>query len=810
MPSTYAPGDIVYVSGEAKDFLLWLKHHPGSIAMFPFAEPRYQIEVGVPAAHWRTSFDDGVPWLEKTALNQASSLLTTGKVLHVNHDGDAMVLFSDDCVWSIRSSLLQLADRSDACSQGEARCFPGEWNETRLYNFGDGCLIIDLKVTERSLFLACFRGLKYIVEDCVAGGIPIDCEDVIGNRALHYAAHGNQPEIIKFLLSWGADINATNNHSRTALHFASKDDCVNCVRELINHHELLDPNIQDNSGNTPVHVAIVKMNSEIVDELFKLPNVDLTIPNKYGMNCLHTAALRGHGGLVEKILSKESALVNLKQENREWSALHFAADGGHYDIVEALLKQDACIVDVKNQQQDTALLLAARKGHWRVVECLLLAGASINKGDRHGRTALHISLMKGREGQAKCQDLPRSPGMKVVQKKIQHRGHADVDERILVACFLVWSGADIHCHDEAGITPVNLACNLQEPAVDLLAFLSVEKRHVSGGKCKNCLEARASTSFTPCGHTLYCDECGRSMIRCRFCGKLIATRVPAAAGWETLTETSAFKLQVVPASEITMGPGIYRMTRYPRGTCLIINNVEFISTEDQRDGSELDVDRMKDLFTQFLFTVTVGSNLTADEMKKLLRDVSQQESQKDAECLVVILMSHGLEGVIYGSDDEKVHLERDVYERFNNEKCRALQGKPKLFFVQACRGREWDSGTDDVRERPDTPQEECQRSAPTSIQPRGRITTVSDIYIAYATISGYVSIRNARTGSWFLSAVGTVFSEHACTMSLNGLMREVHKKVMECSAHDGSKQTPSIYMEGLTKELYFNPGRFVQ
>lgn len=68
MPSTYAPGDIVDVSGEAKDFLLWLKHHPGSIAMFPFAEPRYQIEVGVPAAHWRTSFDDGVPWLEKYLL----------------------------------------------------------------------------------------------------------------------------------------------------------------------------------------------------------------------------------------------------------------------------------------------------------------------------------------------------------------------------------------------------------------------------------------------------------------------------------------------------------------------------------------------------------------------------------------------------------------------------------------------------------------------------------------------------------------------------------------------------------------------
>ncbi|KAH9378285.1 hypothetical protein HPB48_013513 [Haemaphysalis longicornis] len=73
-------------------------------------------------------------------------------------------------------------------------------------------------------------------------------------------------------------------------------------------------------------------------------------------------------------------------------------------------------------------------------------------------------------------------------------------------------------------------------------------------------------------------------------------------------------------------------------------------------------------------------------MKNVLRNVAKQDSQKDAECLVVILMSHGKEGVIYGSDDEVLNLKRHVYEPFNNEKCPALKGKPKLFFVQACCG----------------------------------------------------------------------------------------------------------------------------
>ncbi|KAH9383233.1 hypothetical protein HPB48_024312 [Haemaphysalis longicornis] len=73
-------------------------------------------------------------------------------------------------------------------------------------------------------------------------------------------------------------------------------------------------------------------------------------------------------------------------------------------------------------------------------------------------------------------------------------------------------------------------------------------------------------------------------------------------------------------------------------------------------------------------------------MKDLLRRVSKAESHRFADCLVVILMSHGEERFIYGSDGEKLHLRNDVYRTFNNEECPALKKKPKIFLVQACRG----------------------------------------------------------------------------------------------------------------------------
>ncbi|KAL1466975.1 hypothetical protein MTO96_042396, partial [Rhipicephalus appendiculatus] len=74
------------------------------------------------------------------------------------------------------------------------------------------------------------------------------------------------------------------------------------------------------------------------------------------------------------------------------------------------------------------------------------------------------------------------------------------------------------------------------------------------------------------------------------------------------------------------------------------------------------------------------------QIRTLLSWAAQPAQQEGADCLVVILMSHGKKDMIDGIDGEQVHLFDDVFTLFNNEKCPALQGKPKLFFIQACRG----------------------------------------------------------------------------------------------------------------------------
>lgn len=268
----------------------------------------------------------------------------------------------------------------------------------------------------------------------------------------------------------------------------------------------------------------------------------------------------------------------------------------------------------------------------------------------------------------------------------------------------------------------------------------------------------------------------------------------------------ALTVQVKPARSPKLTSEVYSMTQNPRGRCIIINNVNFDGGIKDRQGSELDADRMKTLFTQLYFKVTVASNLTHDEMKELLRLVSKAESHTSADCLVVILMSHGDEGFIFGSDGKKLDLQNDVYGTFNNKECPTLQGKPKIFFVQACRGGERHYGTDDVRIRTDSLNLQDGNASVTSKRTRNLIAVVSDMYIADATIPGYTALRSTAMGSWFLSAVAKVFSEHACSTSLDGLMRRVHKMVQNRSTRDERKQTPSITKHGWTKKFYFNPG----
>ena len=61
-------------------------------------------------------------------------------------------------------------------------------------------------------------------------------------------------------------------------------------------------------------------------------------------------------------------------------------------------------------------------------------------------------------------------------------------------------------------------------------------------------------------------------------------------------------------------------------------------------------------------------------------------SRYNYDCLIYFVSSHGdCDGIIYDSKGNKIPLIA-IFDKFNNHKCFQLRNKPKIYFVDACRG----------------------------------------------------------------------------------------------------------------------------
>ena len=57
----------------------------------------------------------------------------------------------------------------------------------------------------------------------------------------------------------------------------------------------------------------------------------------------------------------------------------------------------------------------------------------------------------------------------------------------------------------------------------------------------------------------------------------------------------------------------------------------------------------------------------------------------EMECLILVIMSHGDTTGVFGTDGDLINL-KEMTELFTSANCPGLNEKPRLVFVQACRG----------------------------------------------------------------------------------------------------------------------------
>ncbi|TRY86472.1 hypothetical protein DNTS_001097 [Danionella cerebrum] len=272
-------------------------------------------------------------------------------------------------------------------------------------------------------------------------------------------------------------------------------------------------------------------------------------------------------------------------------------------------------------------------------------------------------------------------------------------------------------------------------------------------------------------------------------------------------------------------PQAYTMRSCPRGLALVLSNVSFVNTElDLRRGGEVDEETLRRLFTELDFTVIMHKDLTAEAMRMRLEEFALRQDHAEADCAVVCLLSHGVEGSIYGTDGQRLELD-SVFGVFDNARCPLLQNKPKLFFIQACRGEEMDIGVDqlDGLERTQTPGCE-QRDAGREGDSREReeerdrkrlrvkLPQRSDMICGFATLKGFstAAMRNTKKGSWFVQELDTAIRQRANNTHLSDILVQVNGRIKSREGYaPGSPyhrcKEMSEFTSSLCKDLYLFP-----
>ncbi|XP_069467952.1 caspase-3-like [Ambystoma mexicanum] len=249
---------------------------------------------------------------------------------------------------------------------------------------------------------------------------------------------------------------------------------------------------------------------------------------------------------------------------------------------------------------------------------------------------------------------------------------------------------------------------------------------------------------------------------------------------------------------------VYNMD-YPKvGKCIIINNREFEKTTglNVREGTEKDGEELYKCFTQMGFEVLEKENQTVQGIKSFLNKVAKDD-HSDAACFVCVLLSHGDDYSVYGTDGTMTIDE--LTAPFQGDKCQSLIGKPKLFFIQACRGTKLDSGVA-------ADSKIVNYSAENDSDPQYTIPVQADFLLAYSTVPGYYAWRNAKDGSCFIQSLCRMLKSYRFKLEIMHILTRVNQEVateFESSHHDSQfnkkKQMP-CEQTMLTKQLYFRYG----
>lgn len=230
-----------------------------------------------------------------------------------------------------------------------------------------------LSLADQKLLTGSLTGDVEAVVAALDEGARLESRDVrLDLTPLMLSIYRDHAEVLKVLVSKGANLNARNPRGQTPLMMLASGGQLDLVSYLLQSGAEIDA--RDELGNTALLWATYWGHREVIARLLAA-QADASAVNDDGNNALHLIALGGVANQTRKLLKKPvySMSGRLQASVKDLDTSLF--------LLQQLVDAGA-VVNTPNKMGQTPLLLLAEKGAWSAVDYLISKGAARDHRDQ--------------------------------------------------------------------------------------------------------------------------------------------------------------------------------------------------------------------------------------------------------------------------------------------------------------------------------------------------------------------------------------------------------------------------------------------
>ena len=362
---------------------------------------------------------------------------------------------------------------------------------------------------ELPLHLACMRGCLDMVKLVSACDVNRSLETVdiyiqnqpvySGDTALHIACRDNSVDIVRYLIEEiKCDPSIENHRNELPIHLACRHT-LETVKLVINNHIR---NQRDGSGDTALHIACRNNAVDIVTYLIKEEECDPLIKNHRNELPIHLAC-RHSLETVKLVINNH---IRNQRDGSGDTALHIACRNNAMDIVRYLIKEE-CDPSIENHMSQLPIHLACR---YSLEMVKLVSKCTLKPTQSQYRMLLDVACSEGNihivkyvfeewQHNTHIEDPAFNPlqFLCYLHESVTN-GHIAVTKYLVTQCgcdpmkgqtsspietacqtgnvdlVRALTSTDVNCLDDAGNTPLHLACNHNQ--VKVARLLTEERR----------------------------------------------------------------------------------------------------------------------------------------------------------------------------------------------------------------------------------------------------------------------------------------------------------------------------------------------